>query len=115
MYMFPYADVNSNVCADARLQEHIAFGQVIDLLMLANEASDRPHALIEALFLMRRLWSTLIEDLASNENDLPPQMRADLISIGLWVLKEAERIRQGQSDNVSGLIEINSIIRDGLK
>jgi flagellar protein FlaF len=113
--MFSYADVNADVHPGARLQEQVAFTQVIDLLVLAKELGAGARASIDALFMLRRLWSTLIEDLASDENDLPPQLRADLISIGLWVLKESERIRQGQSDNIAGLIEVNTIIRDGLK
>jgi flagellar protein FlaF len=64
---------------------------------------------------VRQLWTILIEDLAHPENDLPEALRADLISIGLWVTKEAEQIRQKKSANFAGVIDICSIIRDGLK
>jgi flagellar biosynthesis activator protein FlaF len=42
-------------------------------------------------------------------------LRANLISIGLWLLREAEEVRQGRSDNVEGLIEVSQIIRDGMQ
>jgi flagellar protein FlaF len=38
-----------------------------------------------------------------------------LISIGLWLLREAEEVRQGRSDNFEGLIEVSQIIRDGIQ
>jgi len=56
----------------------------------------------------------LIEDLAKPENDLPEQLRADLISIGLWVIREAEEIRLEKSTNFKGIIEVSENIRDGL-
>jgi flagellar protein FlaF len=46
---------------------------------------------------------------------LPLNLRADLISIGIWVLKEAERIRMRHSDNFQGIADVITIIRDGLK
>ena len=69
----------------------------------------------EASNYLNRLWSVLIEDLASPENDLPPATRADLISIGLWVLREIECIRLGQSENFSALIDVTKSIREGLR
>ena len=37
-----------------------------------------------------------------------------LISIGIWVNKEIERIRTGNAKDLTAMIEINEIIRDGL-
>ena len=48
-------------------------------------------------------------------NALPKELRANLISIGLWLLREAEDVRQGRSDNFDGLIEVSQIIRDGIQ
>ena len=45
----------------------------------------------------------------------PKELRANLISIGLWLLREAEEVRQGRSDNFEGLIEVSQIIRDGIQ
>ena len=49
------------------------------------------------------------------ENDLPQALRADLISIGLWVMREAEQIRLEKSTNFKGIIEVSATIRDGLQ
>ena len=41
-------------------------------------------------------------------------LRAQLISIGIWMMKEIERLRTGATASFADLIEINAIIRDGL-
>ena len=46
---------------------------------------------------------------------LPQDTRAQLISIGIWVLREADHIRQGRSASFGSLIDVNTMIRDGLK
>ena len=46
---------------------------------------------------------------------LPKELRANLISIGLWLLRETEDVRQGRTDNFEGLIEVSQIIRDGIQ
>jgi flagellar protein FlaF len=56
-----------------------------------------------------------LEDLSRPENDLPETLRADLISIGIWITKEIKLMRIAKSENFGGLIEICAIIRDGLK
>jgi len=41
-------------------------------------------------------------------------LRAELISIGLWIIKEADRIRQEKATDVDELLAINVLIRDAL-
>ena len=43
------------------------------------------------------------------------ELRANLISIAIWILKECDRIRKRQSTNFQGIIDVTTIIRDGLK
>ncbi len=45
---------------------------------------------------------------------LPKELKAAIISVGIFVLKEIERIRQGESNDYATLIEITQSIRDGL-
>ena len=44
----------------------------------------------------------------------PAALRANLISIGLWILKEADAIRLGRSTNYAGIADVCAIVRDGL-
>jgi flagellar biosynthesis activator protein FlaF len=69
---------------------------------------------VEGLLYVRRLWAIFIEDLSHPDNGLPDKLRADLISIGLWIVKEADRLREARSNDVMQLIEINRLIRDAL-
>ena len=48
-------------------------------------------------------------------NELPDQLRGGIISIGIWMMKEIDRVRSGQTDDLTPMIEINQLIRDGLK
>ncbi|TIV62781.1 MAG: flagellar biosynthesis regulator FlaF, partial [Mesorhizobium sp.] len=70
---------------------------------------------VEALHFTSRIWTTFVEDLGSSDNALPKELRANLISIGLWLLRETEDIRQGRTNNFEGLIEVSQIIRDGIQ
>jgi flagellar protein FlaF len=115
MYQFSYAEIVQDTSSEARLREREAFERAIALLHLARKAGPMSRETIEALHFVRTLWGILIEDLASPENDLPEALRADLISIGLWVLREAENIRQGRTESFDDIIEINQTICDGLR
>ena len=99
---------------EARGRERRALSVGIDRLeQLQTGASNRDER-IESLLYIRRLWATFIEDLASPENALPDRLRADIISIGLWVLKEADRLLEEKSNDMMQLIDINRLIRDAL-
>jgi flagellar protein FlaF len=115
MYQFPYAEVLEETPQTARTREREAIQRSIDLLEAADKAGVQSREAVEALLFVRKLWSVLIEDLGKPENDLPKQLRADLISIGLWIMREAEQIRLEKSSNFKGIIEVSSNIRDGLE
>lgn len=115
MYQLSYADVQSDSIAEARDRERQLLTRAIELLSAGRDAGARSEEANEALRFTNRVWTTLLNDLGSGENALPRELRANLISIGLWILREAEDIRQGRSDNFDGLIEISAIIRDGIQ
>ena len=115
MYQFSYAEVLDETPQGARERERQAIERSIELLQAAERSGVRSRDAIEAILFVRRLWSVLIEDLANPDNDLPQTLRADLISIGLWVMREAEQIRLEKSDNFKGIIDVSSVIRDGLR
>lgn len=115
MYQFSYAEIQSDSVADSRDRERQLLSRSIDMLREAKAAGPLSRASIEAIFFLNRVWTAFIEDLGSEENSLPKELRANLISIGLWILREAEEVRQGRSQNYDGLIEVSQIIRDGMQ
>lgn len=110
-----YAEIESDSVADARARERELLQRSIDLLGKAQQEGVGSATASEAILFVVRLWSSMLEDLANNENELPAELRAGLISVGIWILKEAEAIRQGESDSFEGLIEISQIITDGIR
>ena len=114
MYRSSYAEVLQDTGTEAREQERQAFVHAIRLLRAAEAKGRASREAIEAIYFVRRLWSILLEDLGSAENSLPPALRASLISIGLWIMREAEQIRLEQSDNFKGIADVSAIVEAGL-
>jgi len=115
MYKFYYTEVLDESPREARAQEHSALERSIELLQAANSKGSQSREAIEAIFFVRRLWGIFIEDLAKSENGLPPKLRADLVSVGLWVMRETEEIRQGRTQSFTALIDVSRTISEGLK
>lgn len=99
---------------EARSREQRALNHGIGLLqkMQAGELSLPEQT--DAFLYIRDLWAFFIQDLSSSRNGLPEQLRVQLISIGLWIVKEAERNREAQLSDVEDLVAVNVAIRDSL-
>lgn len=115
MYQHSYSENLAEDPRDCRERERRALSHAIALLEKADAAGARSAIAAEALNFLCRLWRALIDDLTAADNDLPEALRANLVSIGLWIIKETDLIRCGRSENFCGLIEICATIRDGLK
>jgi flagellar biosynthesis activator protein FlaF len=114
MYQFSYAEVLDETPKGARERERLAIEHSIELLREARGAGANSREAIEAALYVQRLWSILVEDLAKAENDLPKPLRAELISVGLWLMREADQIRLEKPVSLDGMIEVSTAIRDGL-
>jgi flagellar protein FlaF len=114
MYQHSYAEVLSDSLVDARAIERQALDEAVSQLHRAAAAGPGSAAAQAALDFTRRLWALLISDLASPGNDLPGALRASLMSVGLGILAEAQRIELGLSHDFAGLADICGIVRDGL-
>ena len=109
-----YEMVVEDSSGEARARERHVLSAGVDRLERLRNESFSDEELIESLLYIRRMWAVFIEDLSHPENGLPEKLRADLISIGLWAIKEADRLREGRSNDVAQLIDINRLIRDAL-
>jgi flagellar protein FlaF len=114
MYQFSYAEVLEDDPQESRERERVLLHRAVELLKDARETGPASRESIEALAFLRRIWTVLLDDLVSPENGLPEKLRASLISIGIWILKEADLIRVEHSRTMDGLIAVNETIRDGL-
>lgn len=114
MTLEAYEAVTEDSQLQARARERLALSLGIDQLEKLQKGLANRDDRIESLLYIRRLWVTFIEDLGSPENALPDKLRADIISIGLWVLKESDRLLEQKTNDVVELIDINRLIRDAL-
>ncbi|MCD7108449.1 flagellar biosynthesis regulator FlaF [Rhizobium sp. DKSPLA3] len=115
MYQFSYAEIMEDGVADSKDRERQVLDRSIALLASASRQKGYSREAIEAVYYTRRLWIRFIEDLRAPDNQLNEELRANLISIAIWILSETEKIRKRESSNFQGIIDITTIIRDGLK
>ena len=115
MYQARYDEVLEDDQATARRVEYMALDRCIALLGRAQAAGVQSRESIDALHQTRQLWQIFLLELADDANALSTELRARLISIGIWILKEVEKIRLGRSANLVGIADICTIVRDGLR
>lgn len=96
-----------------RETEYRLFGRVTGALIEAGEKGLSGADLMKALDWNRRLWSTLALDCSTNDNQLPPATRAQIISLSIYVSKTTSKVARGQA-SVDDLIGLNKIIMEGL-
>ena len=115
MYEFAYNEVIEEARQSLRARERAAMDRAIGMLRAGQEKGPLSRERIEALAYLKRLWTILIDDLEDPGNELPEQLRAGIVSIGIWMMREIERARARETDDLVPMIEINELIRDGLK
>ncbi len=97
-----------------REAEYRLFGQVTRALIVAAEANvDDIQTRIDALDWNRRVWSALAGDCATPANTLPIEVRAQIISLSLWVNRHTSAVMR-RTEEIEPLIEVNKIIMQGL-
>lgn len=114
MYQQRYAEIADDSSLNARGRERKALEIAIEKLRAAKAGGPQSPESFDATNYLRRLWTIFLLDLSNEENGLPETLRASLISIGLWVRREADQVDSGASANYDGLIAINQLIADGL-
>lgn len=114
MYRLKYSEILEDDQSEARDRERIALTRSIEMLKAAEEPDATPSEIADAVFFTSKLWTALIEDLADSGNMLPKKLRAQIISIGIWILRELENIRNRQSRDFADVRAVSESIRDGL-
>ena len=114
MYNASYAEVLDDAGTTGRSHEREAMLRAHALLTEAAARGPRSREAIEALFYTRRLWTLVLEDLVAADNSLPNELKANVLSIGIWVLREIDSIRKEESENFTGIADICEMIAEGL-
>lgn len=94
-----------------RVVEHRALARVTGMLMSSAEA--RGPAFAEACHMNRMLWTVFQTDLAHPDNRLPETLKAQLISLSMWVQRYTGKVLL-EGAGVDPLVSVNRSIMEGL-
>ena len=101
------------VTESPRQTEYRLFAQVTKALMDAEAEGEKGKEFIAAIDWNRRLWLMLQMDLVSDENARTDALRAQLISVAIWVDKHTTSALRGDA-KIQPLITVNRAIMEGL-
>jgi flagellar protein FlaF len=94
--------------------EYRLFGEVTRALMEAATLDPADFkGRIDALDWNRRVWTALANDCASPGNTLEDGVRAQIISLSIWVNRHTSAVMR-REEEIEPLIEINRMIMQGL-
>lgn len=79
-----------------RSTEYRLFGKITGALIDVQKSGASPGPLAEVLDWNKRLWRTLANDCLDDRNQLPKEVRANIVSLSLWVTKYSRKVsREG--------------------
>ncbi|WP_420404650.1 flagellar biosynthesis regulator FlaF [Nisaea sp.] len=110
-----------NQTATSRDTEYRLLAQVTSELIKAieNEKSakgdpKKMSQVASALNWNKQVWDVFVEDCGTAGNQLPRELRAAIVSLGIWVTKETALALEGDGD-IDSLVAVNRDIMKGLK
>jgi flagellar protein FlaF len=93
--------------------EYRLFAQITAALIDTQDLARTDQRLINALARNRELWTTLAADCSSDENRHAAALRAQIVSLSLWVNRFTSEVMRRKVPVVP-LININRTIMEGL-
>ena len=115
MFFQAYQEIAQDDQHSARASEHEIIGQSIDAMRACDLNPQNLLERVQTIHFVRDVWTYFLKDLATPENEMADELKASLISIGIFILKHLERMRGEQSVKFEPLIEISQTIRKGLE
>ena len=100
--------------------EYRLLAQVTAGLMKSKELREgsgrdprRMAQVMDALNWNNQVWDAFVEDVGTEGNMLPRELRAAIVSLGIWVTRETALVTSGDGD-IDALIAVNRAIMRGL-
>ncbi|NWH07196.1 MAG: flagellar biosynthesis regulator FlaF [Alphaproteobacteria bacterium] len=94
--------------------EYRLFTNITRALVEVRELPRTDKRVIAAIGRNRQLWTTLASDCSDPGNQLPQGLRAQIISLSLWVGRYSSKVmREGAT--IDPLVDINRTIMQGLE
>lgn len=89
-------------------------GEITGEMMEAEERGLKGALLMPPLHRNRQMWNAFSNDCNDPNNGLPRDLRAQIVSIGLWVDRFTSDVIAGR-ERIRELIEVNRTIMEGLR
>jgi flagellar protein FlaF len=97
-----------------RAAEFRLMSQITGEMMDAETAGLKGAMLMHPLHRNREMWSAFATDCGATGNGLPNELRAQIISLGLWVERFTSDVVAGR-EPIGELISLNRTIMEGLR
>ncbi|MGF7153915.1 flagellar biosynthesis regulator FlaF [Novosphingobium gossypii] len=101
------------VASTPRSTEYRLMSEVTGEMIAARDAGLTGVKLAAALHRNRQVWGTFSALCADSANALPAELRAGIISLGLWVDRYTSLVITGR-DTIDELINVNRTVMGGL-
>lgn len=88
MSIIYYETIARDHSVNNRRIERDALINVIETMKSANINGVIDVDAIKACALMQQIWTIMLSDIINDDNELPIELRARIISIGIWIQKE---------------------------
>ncbi|MCK5295596.1 MAG: flagellar biosynthesis regulator FlaF [Alphaproteobacteria bacterium] len=96
--------------------EAMAFTKAAVMLSEAQEKNEDKEAFSQALRFNHLLWTIVQADITEEENQLPPEIKANVLSLSLFVDKQTMKaMRTNEAKDLEVLININRNLAAGLR
>ncbi len=94
----------------------MAFTKAALLLEEAKEVTQDVESFSKALRFNHLLWTIMQADITEEENQLPPEIKANVMSLSIFVDKQTTKaLRSGEAKDLDILININRNLAAGLR
>ena len=115
MLLKEYEDIAAEDQGSARSSESALFAQALEAMEASDSHPGDPMLRVRSIHFVRRVWNFFISDLASEDNAIPAELRASLVSIGIFIIKHLDRMRSDKGLKFEPVIEITRTIQKGLE
>jgi flagellar protein FlaF len=114
MFMQAYEEIAADDQTDLRASEREIILQTIDAMRASDANPQDLFSRIKTVHFIREVWSYFLNDLTSPDNEMDAPLKASLISIGIFIIKHLERMRQEPDARFAPILEVSITIERGL-
>jgi flagellar biosynthesis activator protein FlaF len=111
-----YRSVAKEIASPRDLESDLLLKAAAQLQAVSDGWERDKSGLIDALTYNRKLWTFFLESVTNPENKLPPQIRQNIASLGVFIMKQTLSVTaEPRREALGSLIRINRELAAGLR